>query len=80
MNKNVVDKLTKLIKPNEKFPSKTTVLICTKTFEGYMALHERIFIADMLNPSLKSRLMQTFSMLSRIFIRFSRTKNFATRK
>ena len=33
--KNVVDKLTKLIKPNEKFPSKITVLICMPTFEGY---------------------------------------------
>jgi len=27
--KNVVDKLIKLIKPNEKFPSKITVLICS---------------------------------------------------
>ena len=27
LNKNVVDKLTKLIKSNEKFPSKITVLI-----------------------------------------------------
>ena len=33
--KNVVDKLTKLIKPNEKFPSKITVLICMTTCEGY---------------------------------------------
>ena len=33
LNKNVVDKLRKLIKPNEKFPNKITVLICM-TFEG----------------------------------------------
>ena len=33
--KNVVDKLTKLIKTNEKFPSKIIVLICMTTFEGY---------------------------------------------
>jgi len=32
--KNVVDKLTKLIKPYEKFLSKITVLICTTTFKG----------------------------------------------
>jgi len=31
-----------------------------------MALHARIFIAAMLNPSLKSRLMQEFSRFSRI--------------
>jgi len=35
LNKNVVDKFKKLLKPNEKIPSKTTVLICTTTFEGY---------------------------------------------
>jgi len=37
LNKNVVYKLTKLIKPSEKFPSKITVLglICMTTFEGY---------------------------------------------
>jgi len=35
LNKNVVDKLTKLIKPNEKFLRKITVLICMKIFEGY---------------------------------------------
>jgi len=40
--KHIVDKLRKLIKPNEKFPSKITILICTTTFEGY-ALHERTF-------------------------------------
>jgi len=27
LNKNVVDKLTKLIKSNEKFPGKITVLV-----------------------------------------------------
>ena len=32
-----------------------------------MALHVRIFIADMLNPSLKSRFMQELSKFSRIF-------------
>jgi len=30
------------------------------------ALHERIFIAAMLNPSLKSRFMEEFSRFSRI--------------
>jgi len=30
------------------------------------ALHETIFIADMLNPSLKSRFMQKFSRFNRI--------------
>ena len=34
LNKNV-DKLTKLIKTNEKIPSEITVLICMTTFEGY---------------------------------------------
>jgi len=34
-NKNVVGKLIKLIKPNDKFPSKITVLTCMTTFEGY---------------------------------------------
>jgi len=41
--KNVVDKLTKLIKPSQKFSSKITFLICMTTFEGYTALHDRIF-------------------------------------
>ena len=36
--KNVVDKLTKLIKTNEKFLSQITVLICKTTFEGYSSL------------------------------------------
>jgi len=31
-----------------------------------MALYERIFIAALLNPSLKSRFMQEFSRFSRI--------------
>jgi len=35
LSKNVVDKLTQLIKRNEKFPSKITVLICRTMFEGY---------------------------------------------
>jgi len=35
-NKNVVDNLTKLIKPNEKLLNKITVLICIMTtFKGY---------------------------------------------
>jgi len=33
--KNMVDQFTKLIIPNEKFPSKITVLIFVTTFEGY---------------------------------------------
>jgi len=53
--KNVVDKLTKLIKPNEKFFSKITVLICMITSEGYGSSWENFVIAVMLNPSLKSR-------------------------
>ena len=48
--KNVVDILTKLIKPNEKFYSKIIVFICMKTFEGYGTAWENIFIAAMLNP------------------------------
>ena len=35
LNKKVVDKLTKLIKLNEKFPSKKTVLICITAFGCY---------------------------------------------
>jgi len=37
LDKNVVDKLKELIKPNEKFACKSrpTVLICMTTFEGY---------------------------------------------
>jgi len=35
LTKNIADKLAKLIKPNEKFPSEITVLICITTFEGY---------------------------------------------
>ena len=35
LRSNVVDKLTKLIKPNEKFRRKITVLIYMTTFEGY---------------------------------------------
>ena len=38
LNKNVVNKLTKLIKPNKKLPRKITVLICVSTFEGYGSL------------------------------------------
>jgi len=40
--KNVVDRLTKLIKSNERFPSEITVLIFMATFEA-TAFHERIF-------------------------------------
>jgi len=40
---NKLTKLTNFIKPNEKFPSKVTVLICITMFEGYIALHERFF-------------------------------------
>ena len=50
--KKFVDKLTKLIKSNEKFRSKITVLICMTTFEGY--------------GSLKSCFMQEFRSFSRI--------------
>jgi len=54
----------------KKFPSKKliTVLICMITVEGYRptALHEKIFIAAMLNPSLKSRFMEKFSRFSKI--------------
>jgi len=64
--KNVVNKLTKLIKPNEKFSSKITVLVCMKTFEGYGSFWENFFIAAMLNSSFKSRFMQEFSRFSRI--------------
>jgi len=64
--KNVVDKLTKLIKPNEKFPSNITVLICMTTFEGYSSSWENLFIPAMLNPSLKSRFMQELSRVSKI--------------
>ena len=64
--KNGVDKLTKVIKPNEKFPNKITVLICMTAFEGYSSSWERVFIADVLNPSLKSRFMQEFARFSRI--------------
>jgi len=35
LNKNVFDKLTKLINRSEKISSKITVLICMTTFEGY---------------------------------------------
>jgi len=35
LNKNVADKLTKFIKPNEKFSSKIAVVISITTFEGY---------------------------------------------
>jgi len=41
LNKNIVDKLTKLIKPNEKFPQSldaNTVLMCMSTFEDYGSL------------------------------------------
>ena len=64
--KNVVDKLTKLIKPNEKFFSKITILICMTTFEGYGSSWENFVIPAMLNPSLKSRFMQEFGRFSRI--------------
>ena len=61
-----VDKLAKLIKANEKFSSKITVLVCMTTFEA-TALHKRIFFtAAMLNPSPKSRFMQEFSRFNRI--------------
>ena len=36
----------------KKFPSKITALICMITLEA-TALHDRMFIAAMLNPSLK---------------------------
>jgi len=46
--------------------------MCMTTFEGYSSssLHERIFIAAMLNPSLKNRSMQEFNMFSRILASF----------
>jgi len=58
--KNVVDKLTKLIKPNKKFISKITVLTCMTKFEVYGSSWENFVIVAMLNPSLKSRFMQEF--------------------
>jgi len=64
--KNVVYKLTTLIKSNEKLPSKIIVLICMTTFEGYGLLMRDFFIAAMLNSSLKSSLMQEFNRFSRI--------------
>ena len=64
--KNVLDKLTKLIKPNEKFQSKITVLICMTTFQVYCFFVRELFIADMLHSSLKSGFMQDFSRFSRI--------------
>jgi len=39
-----------------------------------------LFIAAMLNPSLKSRLMQELSRFSRILAGLVGLKNFATRK
>ena len=66
MNKNVVDKLTKLMKPNEKFLGKITVFICMTSFEGYGSIMREFVIAAMLNPSPKSPLMQEFSIFSRI--------------
>jgi len=44
-----------------------------------MALHERIFIAALLNSSLKSRFMQEFSRFM-ILASLVGYKNFATRK
>jgi len=35
------------------------------------ALHARIFISTMLNPSLKSRFMEEFSKFSRILARLA---------
>jgi len=40
--KSVVDELTKLIKSNEKFLSKISVLICMTTFEGYGSSGEKV--------------------------------------
>jgi len=60
----VDDKLPRLFKPNEKFPSKKmTILKCMTTFEGYGSSWET-FIAAMLKTSLKSLFMQEFSRLS----------------
>src|SRR6218665_3465490 len=49
----------------KKILSKITVLICMIRLRA-TALHERIFIAAMLNPSLKSRFMDKFNRFSRI--------------
>jgi len=68
--KNIVEKSMKLIKPNEKFHSEITVLICMTTFDGYGSSWENFFIAAMVNPSLKSRFMQEFSRFSRILAGF----------
>jgi len=43
LNKNVVDKWIKLIKPNEKFLSKIAVLICRTTYEGYGSSWENFY-------------------------------------
>ena len=77
LNKKVVDKLTKLIKPNEKFASKITVLTCMTTFDGYgySPCMRELFIAAVLHPSPKSRFMQEFSWFSRILARLVGYKN-----
>jgi len=43
LNKQVVNKLTKLMKP-KNFPSKITVLMCTTTFEGYCSSWDSLII------------------------------------
>jgi len=53
------------MKPNEKFSSKMTVLICMTTFEGYGTSSENFYSCHV-NPSLKIRFMHEFTSFSRI--------------
>jgi len=50
---NVDDIYTKLLKPNEKFSSKITVLVCDNVWELWRFVREFPTAAE-LNPSLKS--------------------------